>query len=85
MDTHNFKFIKRSKAKPTHLVAYQPFDGYEAYYQPKKNRHLFTIYDPVKELYHTFEHNGISTRFRDIVKDLMYIVRNVIRQPERYR
>lgn len=81
MYMHKFKFVKRSKTKPTNLVAYQPLDGYNAYHQPKKNPLLFTIYDPVKELYHTFEHNGASKKFGDIVKDLMYTVKNVIRQP----
>jgi len=85
MYIHNFKFVKRSKSKPPYLVGYQPLDGYDAYHQPKKNPLLFTIYDPVKELYHTFEYNGTSTRFGDIVKDLMNTVKNVIRQPIKYR
>ena len=66
------------------MVAYQSLDGYNAYYQPRKNPALFTIYDPIRGFYHTFEYNGSSTRFGDIVKDLMHMVRNVIRQPVEY-
>ena len=85
MYKYNFKFIKQSKTEPTNKIYYQILDGYTTYIQPKKNPLSYIIYDPVNEVYHSFEHNGVSKDTGDILRDLINTIRNVIKEPVRYR